>query len=119
MEENFGKELILDLYDCDLNTISSDKKIKQFSKELCEIIKMKAYGEPIVEYFGLESEKTKGYSLVQLIETSSIVAHFSEFKRSIYMNIFSCAEYDTNIALEFAMEFFEASRVVSHILERI
>ena len=32
----------------------------------------------------MEDPKTAGYSLVQLIETSSIVAHFSELRRTIY-----------------------------------
>ena len=74
----FGWELILDLYECNNDTISSEEKIKEFAEKLCKILKMKAYGEPLTPYFGLKNEHTKGYSLLQFIETSSITGHFSE-----------------------------------------
>jgi S-adenosylmethionine decarboxylase len=117
-EITYGWELILNLYDCDLEAISSKKKIAQFSKELCEIIKMVPYGKPLIPYFGHNKPHTKGYSLVQLIETSSITAHFSEHKRSVYLNIFSCMPYDEKKAKAFSKEFFGAKRVKAHYIIR-
>ena len=95
-EQNFfGQELILNLYDCDLTKISSAKEIKTFVIELCDrVIHMKRYGKPLIPHFGHDSPITSGYSLVQLIETSSVTAHFSELKKSVYLNIFSCAWFD-------------------------
>lgn len=84
----FGQELVLNLYDCDLKKISSGEEIKKFVIELCDkIIKMKRFGEPTIPHFGHENPLTSGYSLVQLIETSSVTGHFSEYKKvatSIY-----------------------------------
>ena len=102
-EKNYyGQELILNLYDCNLKKISSGKEIKKFVVTLCDkVIKMKRYGEPLIPHFGLESPITAGYSLVQLIETSSVTAHFSEYKRTCYINIFSCAWYDPKRRLSF------------------
>ena len=119
-EENFfGQELILNLYECDLATISSAEKIKEFAITLCdEVIKMKRYGEPIVLHFGHDNPITSGYSLVQLIETSSVTGHFSEFKKSVYLNIFSCAWFDVEKTKEFCQKFFGAKRVESHFIKR-
>lgn len=115
----FGWELIMDLYDCNLDTISSGEKIREYAKTLCKIIDMIPYGEPQIPYFGHNEPHTKGYSLVQLIETSAITGHFSEYKRTVYMNIFSCKPYDKDRALEFTKEFFGAQRVESHYITRI
>ncbi len=118
-EEMFGAELILNLYECDLATISSGEKIKEFVVTLCdEVIHMKRYGEPLIPHFGHDNPITSGYSLVQLIETSSVTAHFSEYKKSVYLNIFSCAWYDPKKTEEFCKKFFGAKRVESTYLKR-
>lgn len=114
----FGWELILDLYGCDPETIRSEEAIRRFPRELCKVIDMVPYGEPQTPYFGLNNEHTKGYSLLQFIETSSITGHFSEEVGAIYINIFSCKPYDRKKAERFTKEFFGAKRVRSRFLVR-
>jgi S-adenosylmethionine/arginine decarboxylase-like enzyme len=114
----YGKELILDLYNCDLEIISSKKKIQEFSDKLCQLIKMKKYGRAIIERFGLGKDFTSGFSLVQLIETSSIVGHFSEKWKRGYINIFSCQDFNEKKALRFIKKFFKAKEVKKRILIR-
>ncbi len=116
----FGQELTLDLYDCDLATISSGEKIKEFVITLCDkVIMMKRYGEPLIPNFGHDSPITSGYSLVQLIETSMVSAHFSEYKRAVYLNIFSCAWFDPVKTEEYCKNFFGAKTCTSHLQKRI
>lgn len=118
--EIFGQELTLNLYDCDLAKISSDEEIKKFVIDLCDnIIKMKRYGEPLIPHFGHDNPITSGYSLVQLIETSSITAHFSEYKKAVYLNIFSCAWFDPKMTEEFCQNFFGAKSCTSHLQKRM
>ena len=114
----FGWELILDLYDCDPLKISTESEIQRFARELCVVIDMKPYGEPQTPFFGEMQEHTKGYSLLQFIETSSIVGHFSEGTGAAYLNIFSCKPYDAERAEAFAREFFGARRVSARFLVR-
>ncbi len=115
----YGQELILNLYECDPKKISSAQEIKKFVRKLCDdVIKMKRYGEPLIPHFGHESRLTAGYSMVQLIETSSITGHFSEYKKSAYINIFSCAWYDLEKTTQFCQEFFGAKRVHATFLKR-
>lgn len=116
----YGQELTLDLYDCDLATISSGKKIKEFVIELCDkVIKMKRYGKALIPHFGHDNPITSGYSLVQLIETSNVTAHFSEFKKAVYLNIFSCAWFDPVKTKKYCMKFFGAKSCVSHLTKRV
>lgn len=114
----FGMELILNVYDCSLEVISSAKKLKEYAQTLCKVIDMIPYGKPLVPYFGEKELHTKGYSLVQLIETSSITGHFSEYYKTAYINIFSCKDFDPKKAAEFTKEFFQAKKVTKKFVIR-
>ena len=118
-KEWYGQELVLNLYDCNAKKISSADEIRRFIIELCDnVIRMKRYGEPLIPHFGHDNPITAGYSMVQLIETSSVTGHFSEYKRSAYINIFSCAWYDMEKTAAFVQEFFEAKRIDVTFLKR-
>jgi len=114
----FGWELIMDLYGCNKHTISDEKEIRRFARELCDVIDMKPYGDPQTPYFGENQEHTKGYSLLQFIETSAITGHFSENTGAAYINIFSCKEYDMELAEKFTKNFFGAEDVHSRFIIR-
>ena len=114
----YGYELILNLYNCDPETIKSRKKLAEYVKLLCKVIKMKRYGPTKLEHFGHSNPHTSGFSFFQFIETSSIVGHFSELWNSAYINIFSCKEFDEKKALEFSKNFFKARKVKSWFLVR-
>lgn len=116
--KSFGFELIINLYNCDKAIITSKEKLKQYVDELCELINMVKYGETLLPFFGEKEEHTKGHSLVQLIETSSITGHFSDYWGSAYINIFSCRPYDKEKALSFTTNFFKAKEVTHTFLER-
>ena len=117
-EITFGWELIMDLYNCDSDSISQEESIKKYAREICRVIDMKAYGEPQTPYFGENAEHTKGYSLLQFIETSSITGHFPEGTGAAYINIFSCKKYDYELAEKFTKKFFGAERVNSRYIVR-
>ena len=51
---------------------------------------MVACGEPKIEHFAANNPNAAGFSLVQLIETSSITGHFVDLNGDSYIDIFSC-----------------------------
>ncbi len=104
-KDAWGIASAIDIYDCDPMKIRDAELIKRFVKELCELIEMKRFGETQVVHFG-EDEKVAGYSMVQLIETSLISAHFANLSNAVYLDVFSCKPYDTEIVRAFAMDFF-------------
>ncbi|OHA08892.1 MAG: hypothetical protein A3A44_02255 [Candidatus Sungbacteria bacterium RIFCSPLOWO2_01_FULL_60_25] len=113
--EAYGKEITLDLYGCKPSVIRSRRKLQEYVDRLVALINMKKYGRTLIPHFGHDDPKTDGFSLVQLIETSSITGHFSELWNSAYINIFSCAPYDHARALAFTKKFFGAKRVVARV----
>ena len=117
-KKTYGYELVMDLYDCDMEVLTSRKKLKEYVDRLCKLIKMKKFGKTLIPYFGDNAAYTKGYSLVQLIETSSITGHFSELWKTAYINIFSCLKYDQEKAKKFTKEFFGAKKARSRFLTR-
>lgn len=107
----------IDIYECNPETIRSAAKIKEFVVRLCELIEMKRFGETIVVHFG-EEERVAGFSMVQLIETSLISAHFANLTNTVYLDVFSCKPYDLRAVEQFAKSFFEGARCLTHVKYR-
>lgn len=82
----------------------SAKKIHEFSHRLVSLIKMQSYGCPRIVWFG--NGDKEGYTMVQLINTSSIVAHFAG--GNIYLDVFSCKPYEPALVANFAADYFQA-----------
>ena len=112
----WGKHLILDAAICKPYTIRSSDLITMFAKDLVKSIDMVAYGEPQVVMFG--SGNKKGYTLIQLIETSNIAAHFVEENNSMYLDVFSCKDFDPLIVEEKVKWYFGAKRFRSKLMLR-
>jgi S-adenosylmethionine/arginine decarboxylase-like enzyme len=121
--KNYGVELILDLHNCNPEKFSR-KMIAKYFRELCELIDMKRAKLVWWDDYGLPPEERqtephlKGTSAVQFIMTSNITIHTLDILKNVYLNIFSCKNFDPGIAAEFSKEFFEGEVVASQVIER-
>jgi S-adenosylmethionine/arginine decarboxylase-like enzyme len=115
--EYWGVSSCIDLYECDLDLMQDAEAIRQFVVQLCDRIKMRRYGETQVVFFG-DEPRVQGFSMTQLIETSLISAHFADASRAIYLDVFSCAPYDSEETAKFAAEYFKADRYELHVVHR-
>lgn len=114
----WGQHLILDLAGCPRDRLIDADHLRSWVKDLIETIKMKAYGEPQIEHFASHSFDAAGYTLLQLIETSNICAHFAENLGQVYIDIFSCKRFDNDLAIACCRKYFEPQVVETHLLER-
>lgn len=89
---HWGHHLIINARRCTPSTIRSKSLIQEFSRTLVREIDMVPYGNPKVVMFGTGNKK--GYTLVQLIETSNITGHFVEETDDMYLDVFSCKTFD-------------------------
>ena len=89
---HWGHHLIINARRCTPSTIRSKSIIQEFSRTLVREIDMVPYGNPKVVMFGTGNKK--GYTLVQLIETSNITGHFVEETDDMYLDVFSCKTFD-------------------------
>jgi S-adenosylmethionine decarboxylase len=94
---SWGYHLMIDATGCIPNSIRCPVNITSFAKRLVRKIDMVPYGDPQVVLFG--SGNKKGYTLVQLIETSNITAHFVEETNDVYFDVFSCKPFETSDVL--------------------
>ena len=119
----YGRELILDLHDCD-PTRFTRKAIRDYLDGLCRLIDMEPCDLHFWDDLGVpESEqqthpKTKGTSAVQFILTSTVVIHTLDLLHAAYINIFSCKDFDTNAAADYTKQWFKARHYNKTIILR-
>jgi len=112
----WGKHLVMDLKSCVPQMIRCPYRITEFSKELVERIDMVPYGDPWVKHFG--SGDKIGYTLVQLIETSNIIAHFAEDTNDAYIDVFSCKDFHQKDVEDVVRKYFWPNSINSRMLVR-
>lgn len=115
MSEYWGYHLILDCAGCN-DGIKDYDNIYRFVKQLVVDIDMIAFGEPQIVNFG--SGNKAGYTLVQLIETSNICAHFVNENNTMYLDVFSCKTFKPSTVKNLVKEYFGAENINSMFLTR-
>ena len=101
---------------CCAKAVRCPVAITSFSNDLVKRIDMVPYGNPQVQHFG-EGNKA-GYTLVQLIQTSNITAHFVEETNDIYLDVFSCKKFDPKVVEKCLSEHFKPVAFKSLTLNR-
>ena len=116
-KDTYGMELIIDMHECDTSTFTKENLSKYFI-ELCKLIDMKRHGQPMFWHDDSNTPHLKGVSAIQFIETSNIVVHALELLKTVFVNIFSCKEFNTKTAEDFTKNFFKAKKVNVRVIER-
>lgn len=114
----YGLELIIDLHECDLDGLVNREKLTEFFVRVCKIIDMKRHGGPLFWEDNSDMPHLRGISAMQFIETSTIVCHPLPMLQSVYVNIFSCKDFNNDAALKFCMDFWRAKKEVHTVLIR-
>lgn len=96
---------------CSIETITSETALASFAKQLVNSIDMIAYGEPIITHFAKENPKAAGFTLIQLIETSSITGHFVDESGDAYLDVFSCKEFKPDKVVKLVADFFHPEKI--------
>ena len=119
----YGYELILDLHGCD-SELFNRNHIDKFFTDLCSLIEM----EKCEVHFWddvdvpVEEQQTlphaKGTSAVCFILTSTIVIHTLDLLNVVYVNIFSCKEFDTDAAEKFTASWFGSEDWTAQVVTR-
>lgn len=123
MSEPYGKELIIDLHNCDPSTFNRES-IEDYFKALCELIDMQRCDLHFWDDVGVpEDEKqalphTKGTSAVQFILTSNITIHTLDILKKVFINVFSCKDFDDIETSQFSRTWFKGDIVNCNSIER-
>ena len=118
--EHYGKELIMDLHDCDPKTFGR-RSLKKYFKELCELIDMKRCDLHFWDDVGVPKKyrqteaHTKGTTAIQFILTSNVTIHTLDELENVYVNIFTCKDFVPGDAIKFTKKWFKGT-VAKHIV---
>lgn len=113
--KHYGKHVILTASGCNAALLEKDK-IADFCRDMVKRIDMVPFGEPFVERFGGGGEV--GISAVQLIQTSAITIHTNDEARDMYLDVFSCKDFDAESVLQTVEDWFGPAAIDSQTLLR-
>ena len=111
MSDNYGKELILDLHNCDPLTFTR-ASIERYFVQLCDLIDMQRCDLHFWDDLDTPEEEkqtsphTTGTSAIQFILTSNITIHTLDILERVYINIFSCKDFNARTAANFSTDWF-------------
>ena len=59
-----------------------------------------------------------GWTMIQLIETSNIMGHFLDHNGDLYLDIFSCKDYNEQLVIDLLKQCFSPGEIKSQVLLR-
>ena len=124
IENDYGKEVILDLHECD-PTVFTRTDIKIFFELLCDKIDMVRcqlhfWDDLDTPACYKETEPhLVGTSAIQFIKTSNITIHTLDIMKRVYLNVFSCKDFDESIVKDFSEQYFKGKSVNTIVVRRV
>jgi S-adenosylmethionine/arginine decarboxylase-like enzyme len=114
-KKSWGFHLLIDMSKCN-DKIDSLDEVERFFGELIEELGMTPLSDIMVKK--VEGEDGRGVSAVQMITTSSITFHSDDDERSVYLDVFSCKDFDPKQVLKFATGYFQPKEHAAQMIYR-
>lgn len=118
LENYWGYHLILDCHACNVPSIQSKENVYNWITGLVRAIDMEPIGEPRIEYTAAEFPDKAGFTAIQVIVTSSIVAHFIDSTGDVYIDVFSCKPFDNDVVIATIKNAFLPKHIKTNFLTR-
>lgn len=121
--DEYGRELIIDMHNCDPKTFTR-KSIREYFTKLCKVIDMQQCDLHFWDDVGVPKAERqtdphlKGTSAIQFILTSNITIHALDLLGKVYVNIFSCKDFSPSEAEIFTQNWFKGEVVNSQVWKR-
>ena len=110
--------LIVDGWVKNQELLTNILSLKSWLREAAEIAGMTPFGEPTVVDFPFPSQEGTALSAVQFLGESSIVVHTYPEHKFIFIDIFSCLNFDASKIIDFVKGSFELGKHSSYLLQR-
>ena len=102
--------LIEGLYNIDV----SEEEIKKYFSDIVPILKLRAYGQPIIHSpEGLGKEGNDGFDAFLPLIDSGISLYVWSNKKFLAIVIFTCKEFDSKSAVDYTCKYFNITEVES------
>jgi S-adenosylmethionine decarboxylase len=118
IREAFGPHLMMDLRECDQEKLSDYNLVFDILNELPEKIGMTKITQPYVfPYSGLVPED-KGITGTVIIAESHISIHTFQEKDYCFVDVFSCKDFDVELAAKCLVEAFNSKDFDKYVVNR-
>ena len=107
----WGYHSVFDCWDCDRTAIQDKNTVRKFITTLVKDIDMVPIGNPQISQTAIGQDDKEGFTAIQIIETSSITAHFINSTGSLYLDVFSCKKFDREIVQMLIKQFFNPKSI--------
>jgi len=114
----YGPHLMLDLDECNPKILDDLEACFKLLNELPEKIGMTRITQPYIFRYMAPIPEDEGITGAVIIAESHISIHTYPKKRFVFVDLFSCKPFDTEMARDYIVQFFESNCPVSHIQER-
>lgn len=113
--------LIMDVAKCCGTQLADTESIRTYIDIICSALKLQQRGRPVIDKFpSLEpSEDVGGITAFQCLETSALTLHSYPETGQIYIDVFSCKEFDTPTAIHYTKTFFRTSTIMWSLPKRM
>lgn len=112
MNKHFGFHIMIDAsgLKCDKQLLNDEYYLDMFLTEMLQRVGMTAWGEPVMmrlqEKDGFPKHLS-GYSIVQLIHTSSLTVHICDEEGTLYFDLFSCKSFKNDDVIDVVLKYFK------------
>ena len=114
----WGYHSVFACWDCDRTAIQDKNTVRNFITTLVKDIDMVPIGNPQISQTAIGQDDKEGFTAIQIIETSSITAHFINSTGSLYLDVFSCKKFDREIVQMLIKQFFNPKSIRKESLIR-
>lgn len=105
--------IICDLTNCN-QKITDEQALRQFLEDLAKMINMSIIEGPIIAK-GLP--ENPGLSALVIVDFSHISIHTFSKYNEVLIDIFSCRQFNKQIAIDYCLKFFEVDQKDSRVKE--
>ncbi len=114
----YGPHLMLDLNECNPDILDNLDACFKLLNELPPKIGMNKITQPYVFRYQGRFPGDDGITGVVIIAESHISLHTYPQKKFVFVDLFSCKEFDTQLAQDYIIEYFQSKAPVVHLIER-
>ena len=114
----FGPHLMLDLHKCDRDKLTNFDLIYQLLKDMPAKIGMTRISEPKLMWYKDKWAQTAGLTGFVILAESHVSIHTFPDDDFVFLDIFSCRNFDHEATKRYLIDFFESKSPKTHLVKR-
>lgn len=117
-DQAFGPHLMLDLHGCNKEKLTDFNRIYELLRDMPAQVGMTRISEPQLLKYKDKWAETEGVTGVVILAESHISIHTFPDDEFVFLDIFSCRNFDYEGTAKKLVDFFESTNPKTHLVKR-